>query len=230
MIETKTGVWATASNVALTHNKLHVVQAPGSGQTYLNCLQTSQGVMDPSGSTIMANRIGDKITVKGVMFTGMFECALNRPKVNFHFMLLKCARGDLPDVTKLYQNNSNNKLIDMINTERYSIVAQRRFTINSSNPTAAQASGIDGAPEELEVAGLYNAGMGTKLFKLWIPGRKFGRNGTVIYENNGVNTKFFDYVPVIMVYDWFGTPSSDLVSNTVGRINSLYSKIYFQDA
>lgn len=229
-IETKSGVWCSSSNVDLPHNKLHIVQSPGNGQIFLNCLQTNQGIHDDQGNGTVSNRIGDKITVKGVMFTGMFENAFNRPKVNFHFMLLKCARGDLPDVEKLYQNNTNNRLIDMINTERYTIVAQKRFTINVSSSPAASSAGVSGAPEETDYSGIQNAGMGTRLFKLWIPGRKFGNRGVVHYDERGVACKFFDYVPVIMTYDWFGSPSSDLITNNIGKINSLYSKLYFQDA
>jgi hypothetical protein len=230
MIETKSGVWVTASNVALPHYKLHVIQAPGSGSLYMNCLQTGQGVTDPTGATQMNNHIGDKITVNGVLFSGMFENALNRPKVFYHFMLLNCARGDIPDVDKLYQRNSNNELVDLINTERYTIVAQKKFTISLSNSAPSLANDPTGAPEESTYTDTKNAGMGTKLFKLWVPGSKFGRGGNVTYEQNGMLTKFFDYVPVRMTYDWFRTPSGDLLTNNVGRINTLFCKLYFKDA
>ena len=230
MIETKSGVWNSGNNIGLPHNKLFIIQAPGNGGPFLNCLQTNQGIHDDQGNGSNSNRIGDKVTVKGVMFTGMFENSYDRPKVFYHFMLLKCARGDLPDIDKLYQFNSTNRLIDQINTERYTIVAQRKFTISASNAAPSLANALNGAPEESDFTSVKNAGIASRLFKLWIPGKKFGNRGMVHYDERGTACKFFDYVPVIMTYDWFGTPSSDLVTNNVGRINSLYSKVYFKDA
>jgi len=63
--------------------------------------------------------------------------------------------------------------------------------------------------------------------KVTIPGRKFGRSGVIRYENGSNQVKFFDYVPLFVVYDWYGTPQD---INNVGRINELYAKIRFKDA
>lgn len=236
MIETKSGVWTSGSNVSLPHNNVHIVTAPGNGLPgeRLNFLQTNRGVRDAMGAGDVQNRIGDKITVKGIMIKAMFENVLGRSKVHYRFMVLRCAKGDIPTRTTLYQNNSNNKMIDQVNNERYSIIAQKIFNITCSTPGPSQASPIDGAPEELEVGGLYNAGQGTKLVSMYIPGRKLGRNGNIQYIGapaeatpGSVEVKFFDYYLVLVAYDWFGTPQD---VNNVGKINSLYTKIYFQDA
>jgi len=234
MIETKSGVWSSPSNVAMPHNNIYIVTAPGNGQAgeRLNMFQTNRGVQDNMGSGQIANRIGDKITVKGVLIKAVFENALSRPKVFYRVMVLKCAKGDVPTRDTLFQRNSNNKMIDQINLERYSIVASRRFTISSSNATASIANVGDGIPEDLDVAGLTNAGMGTKMISMWIPGRKFFKGGNLIYladpdNQQGVAPKFYDFYIVIQVYDWFGTPQD---VNNVGKLNSLYTKLYFQDA
>ena len=73
-----------------------------------------------------------------------------------------------------------------------------------------------------------NEGSGTKVFKMWIPGRKFGTYGSVQYENGSTSqVKFYDYRVCILAYDWYGT-AQDI--NNVGKINEFYSKIYFKDA
>ena len=74
----------------------------------------------------------------------------------------------------------------------------------------------------------HNAAIGTKVFKMWIPGRKFGTYGSVQYENaSTTQVKFYDYRLVILAHDWYGTPQD---VNNVGKINELYCKIYFKDA
>lgn len=232
MIETKSGVWNTGSVMRdLPHNDIYIVQAPGNGQPgeRLNFLQTSQGTADANTAGQVANRIGDKITVKGVMIKAIFENSLNRPKVFYRVLVLRCSKGDVPTKATLFYNNTPVKMIDQVNVERYTVIAQKKFTISASNPTASISNAVNGAPEELDVAGLINAGMATKAVSMWIPGRKFGRGGNITYSSdNGVTVKFYDYYIVCLAYDWYGTPS--VIENTVGKINSLYTKLYFKDA
>lgn len=236
MIETKSGVWASASNQGMPHNNIYIVTAPGNGLAgeRLNMLQTNRGTNDGMGSGSVSNRIGDKITVKGVMIKAMIENQLSRSKVHYRMMVVKCAKGDVPTRTTLYQNNSSNKMIDQVNTERYTVIAQKKFNITAANPHASIANVTDGIPEDVDVAGLANSGQATKLINMWIPGRKFGRNGNVTYQGapgesnvGSVEVKFFDYYIIFLCYDWYGTPQ-DIVN--VGRINSLYTKLYFKDA
>jgi len=139
-IETKSGVWACGnSGMNLAHNNITIVTSPGNGQPgdRLNMFQINQGIQDTMGSGQVNNRIGDKITVSGVMIRAMFENELNRPKVFYRLMVLKCAKSDVPTRDTLFQRNSPNKMIDQINTERYTIIASKKFTISSSNPTAS---------------------------------------------------------------------------------------------
>lgn len=232
MIETKSGCWNSGSTMKdLPHNDIYIVISPGNGQAgeRLNMFQVAQGVQDAQGSGSVSNRIGDKVTCKGVMIKAIFENALNRPKVFYRVMVVKCSKGDVPTKTTLFYNNSPVKMIDQVNVERYTVIAQKQFTISASNPTASIANAVNGEPQELEVAGLINAGMATKAISMWIPGTKFGRGGNLTYESNaGVSLKFFDYYIVCLAYDWYGTPS--VIENTVGKINSLYTKMYFKDA
>lgn len=219
-IETKEGQWSSASNIALAHNNITLVLKGDGG--VLNPFQRTQATGDPMDQNAF-HTIGDQIMVKGMSIKGFFEGALQRSKVYFRVMLVKYARGDAPTRDTLFKNDSNNKMLDVINTERYTVVWQKIFNVSPPNPPPNTVSAT-GVAEPGVLAGV----TGNRIIKAWIPGRKFGRGGNVQYENgSNTNVKFFDYRFYVLAYDWFGTPQ-DL--NTVGRINSMFSKVYYKDA
>ena len=230
-IETKDNCWKSGVNINLPHNQLHQVLAVGSGGR-MNPFQIDIGNQDA-----MANgggqRIGDEVTVKRVLIRGMLENALGRPKVNYRIMVIRAAKGDTPTKATLFRGVTGNKLIDQINTERYTIIASKTLTITPSNP---MANSVTSAGVPLEAPQLITdnaaAGTGTRLFTLSIPGKKFFRGGRCRYENSSpTQVKFFDYHVMIMTYDWYGTPDDILgVFNTVGHINEMYCKVYYKDA
>lgn len=218
MVETKEGQWGSVTNYPLAHNAVYVVN--NSTGTVLNPFTTYQGTGDPMDKN-NAMRIGDQIFVKGLRIVAFLENALVRPKVYYRMMLIKCAKGDTIDRTTLFKGDSGNKMIDVVNTERFTIIWQKVFNIESSN----------GGPAAVDLAGQITsgtaAGQGARIIRAWIPGRKFGRNGVVQYENgSSTQTKFFDYRLVFVTYDWFGTPQD---TNNVGRINELFTKLYYKD-
>lgn len=211
MIETKETTQTVSSNTSMNHNVI----------TYLtNPFTLNQGTTDPMSGT--GTRIGDRITVKGCLIKGMVECALNRPKVFVRIMLVKYAKGDDPSTSTLFKGDSGNKMIDQINTDRHTILAQKIFNVTSSNTTAVTVN-VDGS-----VATGNPAGIATRTFKLWVPGTKFGKGGNVQYEDASTSQpKFYSYRWIALVYDWYGTPES---TTTVAKMNSAYSKLYFKDA
>lgn len=220
MVETKEGQWPSAANVQLAHNAVYIVQSSTGGD--LNPIRCTQGVGDPM-SALAGNRIGDKITLRGIAIRGMVETALNRSKVYFRIMLLKCPRGVTPTLANnLFKQCSNNKMIDTVNTEKFSILWQKIFNVSTANnaPTGVSGTGVP--------SGGTAAGIGTKIFKAWVPGRKFGRKGNIQFEDgSSTNAKFFDYRIAIVTYDWYGTPQD---INNVGVLNEMYTKMYFKDA
>lgn len=212
MIETKESLQNYASrNFSLQHNNI---------ATLINPLVIGQGVGDEMAGTL--SRIGDRVTVKGVMIKALFENALNRPKVFYRVLLVRASKGETFNTTTLFKGNSPVKMIDQVNTDRFTVVAQKTFTVSSSNTTAVTVN-VDGS-----VATGNPAGIATKIFSMWVPGTKFGKGGNIQFEDSSSSqVKFFDYRLVCMAYDWYG---SDGTSPTVGKINSLYSKVYFKDA
>lgn len=225
MIETKEITWKAESSgsgaerLFFPHNALTVFA--------MNPFQVSQGAGDAMQEGNQINRIGDRITVKGMMIRGFFENALERSKVHYRIMLVRCAKGDTPTRATFYKGNCNNKMIDQANTERYSIIAQKYLNISASNSGAATSASAAGVPLTGPTNTTWNGGQGTKAFSMWIPGRKFGPGGNIQYENNSYQVKFYDYKLVVMAYDWYGTPQD---ANNVGFCNCVYTKVYFKDA
>lgn len=221
MIETKQSTSRTAPNVAIPHNNFVIIQSQGGGD--LNMFVTAYGTDDPMG--VGGRRIGDEIAIKGVKLTAMFENAISRPKVFYRLMLVKSAKGDTLTRTTLFQDKSQNKMLDTVNTERYTILFQRRFTLQTANPSMGA---VDAAGQPVSTGGNTVPGQATKIITAWIPGRKFGRNGVIKFENNSqTQVKFFDYRWVLLCYDWYGTPQD---VNNVGRINELFTTAYYKDA
>lgn len=218
MIETKEGAWRTAINVSLQHNQVHVIS--DSTGSPLNPLKSTLGVGDFSEQGAF-QRVGDQVCIKGVAVRAFFENALGRPKVYFRVMVVKSSKGDTINRDTLFKQVAGNKMIDQVNTERFKIVASKTFNLSASNQ-APNAVALDGS-----VSGGTPAGIATRTFSMWIPGKRFGRYGLVQYENTSSQPKFFDYRVVIVCYDWYGT-LQDI--NNVGKINEMYVKTYFQDA
>lgn len=214
MIETKESVQVTGANISLPHNNIH--------ETGINPFALNIGASEPMSGT--GQRIGDKITLRGILLKGFFENALNRSRVHYRVMLIRGAKGETFNRANLYKGIVGNKVIDQMNTERFTVVASTKFTINCTNgaPSSAGATGVPATDP------LYNVGIGTKAWQLWIPGSKFGRGGNIQYENQSTSqVKFYDYRIVILAYDWYGTPQD---VNNVGKINEMYCKLYFKDA
>lgn len=219
MIETKELSHKTGSNIGIQHNNTLSLQR--SDGLALNIFYSSQNADDPMTQNT-GSRIGDQFNVRGVMIRAFFENALHRSKVYYRIMVLRGAKGETFSRGNIFKGDSDNKMIDQVNTERFTIVAQKVFTINcaSQAPTLVDTSG--------QVTAGNAAGIGTRTIKMWIPGRKFGPRGKVQFENGSLSqVKFYDYRIVVLAYDWFGTPQD---INIVGRINELYTKCYFKDA
>lgn len=195
--------------------------------TVLNLFQFGQGTADPMGNG--GNRIGDKITIKGLSIVGFIQNQLQRSKVFYRVMIIKGAKGEPFDRATLFKNNSGNKMIDQINTERYTVLAQKVFTISASNASATFVNNpaTQGQPT-YGPTDLQYGGLGTKIIRMWIPGSKICRGGNLQYENgSATQPKFFDYRVIVMAYDWNATPQD---INNVGLINEMYQKVYFKDA
>lgn len=209
------------TNVQLPHNNVTVFN--NSAGTIFNPFQMGQGAQDYIG--LGGDRVGDKIQIKGLLFKFMVEGSLGRSKVYFRFMLIRAAKGDTIDRGTLFKQVSGNKMLDQINTERFTIVAQKTFNVSAPNNTALGLTAplTNGVPSTATVAGI----TGNRIFSMYVPGHKFGKGGNITYEHGSSQVKFYDYRLCCVAYDWYGTPQD---VNNVGFVNDGFVKLYFKDA
>lgn len=219
LIENKHFTWRTSSMVDVPHNRSTVLQLQSGGP--LNPFRSVNGTDDPMGTG--GSRIGDMIKVTGLLIRGMVQNQFSRPKVFYRIMLVKCAKGDTIDDSTLFSGITTNRLIDQMNTERFTILAETHFSVSTAN-VAQTGTNAAGEPQ-----GTGGGGQGTRLFKMWIPGSKFGPDGRVHFENNSQGqVKFYDYRVVVVTYDWNHSPT--VTATNIGAINECYTKLYFKDA
>jgi len=66
------------------------------------------------------------------------------------------------------------------------------------------------------------------MFTIVLPGKKFGRNGILQYENNSPQPQFFDYHLIFFAYSNYST--SDTLGFNVARVNDAFVKHNYKDA
>jgi hypothetical protein len=193
-------------------------------------LRTTIGTGDPMNGT--GNRIGDEITLKGISFKMMIELNERYSDVTFRLMCIRSAKGDEPTRDTLFKGMSGNKMLDQMNTERYSSVFQKTFKIVAPNPGTLGAQYIF---ETGGASGVYSQtasetvlSRATRIIKVWIPGTKFAKGGLIKYENGSISQmKFYDYTLVLYAYSNF-TTLQDIFQ--VARVNDLVKTMYYTDA
>lgn len=218
-IETKESVTKITDGQEIWHNN-HIV---------LNnkLLKTTQGISDPADANTN-NRIGDAINLRGVSIKMMVELNERYSDVTFRLMVIKSHRGDAIDRGAIFVGQSDNKMLDKFNTERYTLLAQKWFKLKAPN-TATQGGGAVGIGSGINIADSANTVMSraTKIVKVWIPASKFVRSGIVTYDNGGQDPKFFDYSAVLYAYSNYSTLQDDFY---VARLNDCVVNMYYKDA
>lgn len=217
-IETKEGLrtFSGGPNIALAHNNIYSLTN--------SLLFTNYGTNDPMAAT--GQRVGDRITLRGISIKLLVQNQAERPKVYYRIMVIKSAKGDSPTRATLFKGLSGNKMIDQLNTERYDIIAAKVINVVAEGNAAWSTTNIAGVPRT-ENGATQIGGIGTKIVSMWIPGRKLAKDGVVIYENESTQPKFFDYHLIVLAYDWYGTPQD---VNNVGAVSDGWVKQYYQDA
>ena len=115
-------------------------------------------------------------------------------------------------------------MIDTINTERYSIVASKTVVIRQSS-LAINPSGVQEINSGFASGGTV-VSRATRIVKMWIPGKKFGRGGKIVYENGSSQTKFFDYHLLVYSYSNYDTGGTFYT----GRVNDEVIRMFYKDA
>lgn len=229
----------TVATTSIYHNKIASIDT--------NLFATTQGTTDPMTSDT-ANRIGDEINIRGLSVRFMLDMALNQSDCTFRAMIIKSAKGDTPTIDTLFNGLSPCKLLDNINTERYSVVFSKTFKMTARNTTIPyrdtaynnQTQGATSVSTGVGYTEFSNAstslsqylaqGKATKLMKIWIPGSKLFRNGVCKYENGSTQVKFFNYH--FIVYSWSNSDANvDPAQNVInGTLKHYVCQMYFKDA
>jgi len=215
MLETKISNTTAADGTEMFHNSIIVRRS--------NLLSTSQGLLDTEVNNV-SNRVGDKINVKGLSIKVMFELNERYSSAQFRIFVIKSAKGDVPTDITLFNGLSGNKMIDTLNTERFTILASKQFTIKQTS-TGMQFNGVQ------EIGSGFTSGYplisrATKIVKMWIPANKLVRKGLVVYENTTTQPKFHDYHLVYYSYSNYSTTTAFYV----GRVNDEVIQLYYKDA
>lgn len=216
-IETKRSCYTDTDARLIGHNNFITLDSA--------VLATTCGATDPM-TTSTANRLGDEVNLRGVSLKGMVELVPDRSDVTIRILVVKAAKGDTPTRATLFTGLSANKMLDTINTERYTVLGQKYLKLK------APAMGTVGGTL-LPNTGVYSASDSnvrltrtTKLWKMWLPGKKFTR-GVLKYEDNSSQPKFFDYH--VLMYAYCSQDTAQDVNN-VAYSNDYIKQMFFKDA
>lgn len=223
LLEVKKSVFTSTDGNQIEHNNFITLDN--------NLLSTGQGTANPDNS-IFNNRIGDKITLRGSKLALFVELNERYSDVTFRLLVVKCPKGDIPTKSTLFNNISGNKMLDTLNTDRYTIISQKFFKLKSPN-IASNGVASGGLLTGAGVVDMLNGqqtvmSRATKIVKVWIPGKAFSKNGVIQYENGTAQVKFFDYRVIIYAYSNYAT--SETLGFNVGRVNDYINTLYFTDA
>lgn len=220
--ETKKGTNSISDGQEIAHNS-YISLAD-------NLVATTQGTQNPDDNTGL-NRIGDQVQLQGVSLKFMVELNERYSDVTFRLLIVKCARGDNPTRATLFNGASGNKMLDTINTDRYTIISQKWFKLKAPNTAtwgAEEAVGA-GAYEQSDATNYAHnrtLSRATKIVKHWIPGSKFVRSKILQYENQSAMPKFFEYRALLYAYSNYST-NQDIWN--VARLNDVVKVMYFKD-
>jgi hypothetical protein len=91
---------------------------------------TTQGTSDPMATDTL-NRIGDEVNLRGLSVRFIVEMPVYMSDVTYRAMIIKSAKGDTPQLATLYNNISPCKILDTINTERFTVIFSKTFKITA---------------------------------------------------------------------------------------------------
>lgn len=217
-IETKSGVLQISDGTEYGHNALNIVN-----NIFLGTLN---GTLDNDNSR--GQRIGDQIQLIGVSFSLMLELNERYSDVTFRMMVIRGAKGDAVTTSTLWQGASVNKMLDNINRERFTVLHTKYVKIKAPNMAIIGNAGQVPGSGFTQGGATTQQSRATRIFKFFVPGKKFTRSGILQYENNSQQPKFFDYSFVIYAYSNYST--SEALGFFVGRLNDCFIKIHYKDA
>lgn len=196
-------------------------------------LYTAQGIGAPLANS-SACRIGDKITLLSAQFAMMIELNERYSDVTYRILLVRSSRGDTPTTTTLFTGLSGNKMLDTVNTDRYTVLYQKWGKIRPLGMSVGRR-GIQDSSVTEPSTGMYlqndasvTMSRATKIIKFTVPGSKFAKGGVIQYNDASGDQKFFDYNLLVYAYSNFTTSSA--LGYNVLAVNDYYHLLKYKDA
>jgi len=220
MSETKRFLFTAPDDTDISHNNFVSLTD--------QLLNTRQGDQNGGGSANARSRDGNEIYCKGVAIRMMLENKADRTEVTYRLMVVKSAKGDIPTRDTLFQGISGNKMLDYVNTSRFTLMMNKYYKIRAPNQGTSANPNVNGTYDTADIGDndIRRMNPGTKLIKEWIP-----INKKLTYQyNTGAgpdeSPKFFDYHVLVYGYDHYGTPQD---VNVLGIVNDYTQLMYFKD-
>jgi hypothetical protein len=218
-VESKRTVHTASDGLEIAHNNFITLDG--------NLLECTQGTADPMNNSSIASRIGDEISLKGISIKFMVEMNERYSDVTFRMFIVKKAKGDTCDRSTFFSGTSGNKMIDTINTERFTVIKSKTFKMTAPNNTFAYTSAGTSGTFSASATSDTVYSRPTKICKFYVPGDKIRKGGKIMYENGTSQPKFFDYVVLLFAYSNYAT-SQDIWN--VARLNDYVRTIHYKDA
>lgn len=221
MSETKRYLFTAPDDVDISHNNFISLTD--------NLLKTRRGDDNGGGAVNGRSRDGNEIYCKGVGIRMMLENKVDRSEVTYRLMVVKSAKGDIPIRDTLFQGITGNKMLDYVDTSRYTLMMNKYFKIKAPNQGTSASINVNGTYNTADIAGddIRRMTPGTKLIKLYIP---INKKVSYLYTGGATgiddSPKFFDYHVLLYAYDHFGT-AQDI--NVLGTVNDYTQLLYFKD-
>jgi len=217
-IETKSACISSSDYIQIGHNGFVGIE-------YQTLLATTQGITDPQSNNQNC-RIGDQINLRGISIRMMLELNERYSDVSYRILVIKSAKGDTVDTNTIFCNLSGNKMLDRINKERYTILYEKWGKMKAPNTGAITVQSTGSGLFEGDTDRTFSRA--TKLVKINLPGKLFGKNGLICYENGSSQVKFYDYSVCIWAYSNYST-SSALAYNVLA-VNDYVKEMWYKDA
>lgn len=155
-----------------------------------------------------SQRIGDQINVSGFYLRLLCGQKATRPNCTWKFFIIQVPKGGSVAYNTVFDNVSGNVLLDNINKDKVKVLKQ--FTLKKAVPqTNLHVDDVLHYTREM-----------TFPVKIWIPHKKLYKFDI----NNGTTHNNNDIYLITMVYDAYGTLTTDNIA-----YQQLVSTMYYKD-
>ena len=229
-VETKMSCLRTENSYAsgtiqLGHNYLSIIDT--------NMVSTSQGITDPVTSATN-NRIGDKVMVKNIRLQFALQLDQTQPQCQYKIFVVKSSHGDYPTdgiASDLFVSFTGNNMMDYVDKKKFTILASKYGTITQRGlgTVGGVYSGETGSGQVDAQAGNLRLAPTEKIVSLNLPGKLFGRNGSLQYQQGAQSTKHFQYSVHVLSYVNGLKMDTGPASYNGLRLNCYTRRMYFTD-